>query len=91
MAVAPAAGLLEFTHGAVPDQFPHPLEVVVGVALGSDMDGGFGAEQLPQELDHPEKLDRLAEALRKSGWSDEEVRGFASENWLRLLRSALPT
>jgi membrane dipeptidase len=61
-----------------------------GVALGSDMDGGFGADQLPQELDHPAKLARLAEALRESGWSDEEVRGFASDNWLGLLRSALP-
>lgn len=61
-----------------------------GVALGSDMDGGFGADQLPRELDHPSRLGNLANALLKSGWSDEDVRGFASENWLRFLRAALP-
>ena len=61
-----------------------------GVALGTDMDGGFGPGDLPVGLDHPRKLDALAEALRSAGWSDSEVEGFAYGNWLRVLERALP-
>ncbi len=61
-----------------------------GVALGTDMDGGFGPGDLPLGLDHPRKLDALAEALRAAGWSDQDVEGFAYANWLRLLTRALP-
>ena len=61
-----------------------------GLALGSDMDGGFPASDLATGLEHPRKLNALAAAMRESGWSEQEVRGFQSENWLRFLRSALP-
>jgi membrane dipeptidase len=55
------------------------------VGLGSDMDGGFAADRLPEGIDGPEDLDRLADALSERGWSDDEVRGFAFENWARVL------
>ncbi len=53
------------------------------VGLGSDMDGGFGAERLPDGIREPAGLPRLAEALHDAGWSDEEVHGFAWGNWAR--------
>jgi membrane dipeptidase len=61
-----------------------------GVALGSDMDGGFGPDELPLGLDHPAKLPALADALAEAGWTADEVAGFAHGNWLRLLRETLP-
>ena len=61
-----------------------------GVALGTDMDGGFGPDELPVDLDHPRKLDSLANALRTAGWSDQDVEGFAHGNWRRLLERTLP-
>jgi len=61
-----------------------------GVALGSDMDGGFPPKDLPEGLDHPSKLGALADALRKTGWSDAEVEGFAYGNWRRFLDTSLP-
>jgi membrane dipeptidase len=61
-----------------------------GVALGSDMDGGFGPNDLPAGLDHPAKLVVLSSALRNAGWSEADVAGFARGNWLRFLRDALP-
>ena len=61
-----------------------------GVALGTDMDGGFGPGDLPRGLDHPRTLDALAEALRAAGWSDRDVEGFAYANWMRILERALP-
>ena len=59
------------------------------VGLGSDMDGGFSAARLPEGIDGPEDLDRLAEALSERGWSDEEVAGFAFGNWARVLSGVL--
>lgn len=59
-----------------------------GVALGSDMDGGFTPVDLPVDLDHPAKLGVLAEGLRKVGWSDQDLAGFAYENWRRFLAEA---
>lgn len=56
------------------------------VGLGSDMDGGFSALTLPRGVDEPRDLGLIATALEGAGWSDEEIRGFASENWLRILR-----
>jgi membrane dipeptidase len=61
-----------------------------GVALGSDMDGGFGPDSLPEHLDHPTKLDALADALTAAGWSNDEVNGFAHGNWQRFLERTLP-
>ncbi len=57
-----------------------------GVALGSDMDGGFGPDQLPVGLDHPSKLESLCDALRDAGWSDGEIEGFAHKNWERIFK-----
>ncbi len=61
-----------------------------GVALGTDMDGGFGPGELPLDLDHPRKLEALADALRTAGWSDQDVEGFAYGNWRRFLDQSLP-
>jgi membrane dipeptidase len=61
-----------------------------GVGLGSDMDGGFPPSALPPGLDHPRKLEALAEALRNAGWPDEDIEGFRHANWFRFLERALP-
>jgi membrane dipeptidase len=60
------------------------------LALGSDMDGGFPPADLPEDLDHPSKLPRLAAALRDAGWTAEAVDGFAAGNWRRFLFEHLP-
>lgn len=59
-------------------------------ALGSDFDGGFGADELPEGLDHPSRLDDLARALRRAGATEAEIGAFARDNWLRVLDAALP-
>lgn len=53
------------------------------MALGSDMDGGFGADRLPRGVDRPGDLVRIAEALSASGFDDADVRAFAWGNWAR--------
>lgn len=53
------------------------------IGLGSDMDGGFGADGLPQGINTPSDLTILADALRDEGWSDNDIAGFAHANWER--------
>ena len=60
------------------------------VAVGSDLDGGFGVENTPMEIDTVADLCKLASALSSGGFSDEEVEAIMSRNWLRILEDALP-
>lgn len=57
-------------------------------AIGSDLDGGFGREQSPSDLDSIADLQRLPEILSKRGYSDADVESIMHGNWLRLLRRA---
>ncbi len=59
-------------------------------AIGSDFDGGFGVESTPAEFDTVADLGKLAEALERHGYSQEDIAGIMGENWLRLLQRALP-
>lgn len=59
------------------------------LGLGSDLDGGFGAGDLPEGIDRPADYERLAQGLRARGWSDAEVEGFRCGHWLRFWREYL--
>jgi membrane dipeptidase len=56
--------------------------------IGSDLDGGFGREQSPADLDSIADLQRLTELLSKRGYRDDDIAAIMHGNWLRLLRSA---
>jgi len=53
------------------------------LALGSDMDGGFSAAFLPEQIDEPRHLARLADAMLASGWTREEIASFSAGAWRR--------
>jgi membrane dipeptidase len=57
-------------------------------AIGSDLDGGFGREQSPADLDTIADLQHLAEILSKRGYREEDIAAIMHGNWLRLLRKA---
>ncbi|MBC7773734.1 MAG: membrane dipeptidase [Pyrinomonadaceae bacterium] len=59
-----------------------------GVGLGSDMDGGFSSGELPQGIQQPRDLALLAEGLRRRDWTDDEIRGFAYQNWASFFQRA---
>lgn len=63
------------------------------VGLGSDLDGGFGRESLPEGIRSPVDLVRIADALERAGFASTggTLEGFAHDNLLRVLRSALPS
>jgi membrane dipeptidase len=60
------------------------------VGIGTDFDGGQGAEAAPAELDTVADLPRIAEALSRHGYDDDAVMAIMGENWLRVLRRCLP-
>lgn len=61
------------------------------VGIGSDLDGGFGVEAVPQGLDTVADLWWIGEGLRKRGYSESDIAAILGENFLRKLRESLPT
>jgi membrane dipeptidase len=57
-------------------------------AIGTDLDGGFGREQTPADLDTIADLQRLPELLRRRGYNDEAITGILYGNWVRFFREA---
>ena len=54
-------------------------------AIGSDLDGGFGREQSPADLDTIADLQHLTEILSARGYGDNDIEAIMYGNWLSLL------
>lgn len=57
------------------------------VCIGSDLDGAFGTEQTPSDLDTIVDLHRLCEVLAQRGFSDDDLEGFRWRNVVNFLRA----
>jgi len=60
------------------------------VGLGSDFDGGYGLELVPEGLDSVADLRFIGTALSEKGFGQQDVEAILGGNWLRLLTHALP-
>ncbi len=58
------------------------------VGIGSDLDGGFGREQSPLDLDTIADLQTLDGILKGRGYRDEDIASIFHGNFLRVLRKA---
>jgi membrane dipeptidase len=58
------------------------------VGIGTDLDGAFGREQCPYDLETIADLQKLPELLAKRGYSAQDIEGMMHGNWLRFLRNA---
>ena len=59
------------------------------VALGTDLDGGFGKEQCPSDVETIASLQKLAGLLAKRGYTEREIEAIFSGNWYRKLEKVL--
>lgn len=59
------------------------------VAIGSDFDGGFGAEAIPLEIDTVADLWAFKDALLERGFSEDDTAAVLGGNMTRKLREAL--
>lgn len=58
------------------------------VAIGSDLDGAFGKEQCPYDLETISDLQKIFLLLQQRGYSEADAEKIMSGNWLRFLRNA---
>jgi len=75
------------------DHIDHVCQIAGSAAhagIGSDLDGAFGTEQTPADLDSIADLVRIPELLCDRGYSPADLEGIRSNNFLKFLRSALP-
>jgi membrane dipeptidase len=54
------------------------------VGIGTDLDGGFGAEQSPADLDTVADLQKLPGILERRGYPAADIEGIMHGNWLAL-------
>lgn len=60
------------------------------VAIGSDLDGGYGTEQTPHELKSIADLQKLDDILERRGFDSEDRDRFFHQNHLRFFQEHLP-
>ncbi len=58
------------------------------VGIGSDLDGAFGKEQSPYDIDTIADLQKIPALLKQRGYSEEDINNLMHGNWLRFLRKA---
>jgi membrane dipeptidase len=58
------------------------------VGMGTDLDGAFGKEQCPYDIDTIADLQKMPGLLAKRGYSAEDINNVLHGNWLRFLRRA---
>jgi membrane dipeptidase len=55
------------------------------VGIGSDLDGGFGKDQSPYDLDTIADLQKIPAILEQRGYSDGDLINICSKNWIDFL------
>ena len=60
------------------------------VGIGSDFDGGFGAESIPHPMDSIADLHMIGEALAELKYEPDQVTQMLSGNWLAAMQRGLP-
>ena len=76
---------------AVVDHIDHICQLAGNsrhAAIGTDLDGGYGNEQCPHDLDTIADLQKIPELLRARGYADEDVMAIMHGNWVRCFREA---
>jgi len=76
---------------AVVDQIDHICQVAGNprhAGIGSDLDGGYGTEQCPHDLDTIADLQKIPDLLRRRGYRSEDIQAIMHGNWLSFFHRA---
>jgi len=77
----------------VVDQIDHVCQLAGTsrhAAIGTDLDGGYGIEQTPRDLDTIADVQKIPDLLRQRGYGETDIATIMYGNWLRLLERSLP-
>jgi membrane dipeptidase len=58
------------------------------IGIGSDLDGAFGKEQCPYDLETIADLQKIPKLLSNRGYQRDDIENVMHGNWLRFLRKA---
>jgi membrane dipeptidase len=75
----------------VADHIDHVCQLAgnsLHAGIGSDLDGAFGQEQCPHDLDSIADLQKLPAILQNRGFSDSDIENILHGNWIRFLKRA---
>lgn len=73
------------------DHWDHICQIAgntLHIGIGSDLDGIFGTEQSPWDLNTISDLQKYEGLLRKRGYSEVDINNIFSDNWLRFLKQS---
>jgi membrane dipeptidase len=56
------------------------------VGMGTDLDGAYGKEQCPYDIETIADLQKVPTLLKKRGYTDQDIKNIMHENWLNHLR-----
>jgi membrane dipeptidase len=73
------------------DHYDHICQIAGNanhIAIGSDLDGAFGTEQSPEDLDTVADLQKLPDLLKRRGYHLNDIMKVMHGNWTRFLRDA---
>jgi membrane dipeptidase len=73
------------------DHMDHICQVAgnaLHIGIGTDLDGAFGKEQCPYDLETIADLQKLPDMLAGRGYRPADIENVMHGNWLRLLRKA---
>jgi membrane dipeptidase len=79
------------TLASVVDHIDHVCQLAGNArhaAIGTDLDGGYGTEQSPNDLDTIADLQKIPAILKGRGYSDPDIAGIMHGNWLRFFHEA---
>ncbi len=71
------------------DHFDHICQLAgncLHIGFGTDLDGLFGTEQTPYDMDTISDIARFEEILTRRGYSTQDINNIFSGNWLRLIK-----
>jgi membrane dipeptidase len=72
------------------DHYDHICQIAGNadhIAIGSDLDGAFGTEQSPYDLNSIADLQKLPVLLTLRGYTEADIQKILHGNWLRFLRN----
>lgn len=73
------------------DHYDHICQIAGNahhIGIGSDLDGAFGKEQSPYDLDTIADLQKIETLLANRGYTEKDIKNVMHGNWLRFLRKA---
>lgn len=74
------------------DHYDHICQLAgnsLHIAIGSDLDGLFGLEQTPYDMDTIADLQKFHSILLSRGYTEDDIKNIFHNNWIRILTNTL--